>query len=162
MSVLSRYLYLFTRYLNPACGPMVMIQFNPDGSIKLPNRMTKKKENEDRRLKIGRCIKVHKEVVSEWAPKKCALNITLSDAISDARFISYIHDTFAKEVETPLSLIKITDKEYKIEVGSTFRRCSDCTGLISRYRQYLDGNLIEEQGTCPRKKQLFTYDDHFE
>jgi hypothetical protein len=141
-----------------------MIEFNPDGSIKLPERLTKKKQEESVKLTSQRCIKVKKEMVSFTAPKKCILYITLSDFINDNRFIENIYGFFKQNASVPVKITKKGEKNFEIEVGTDFRRCSDCNSLIGRYREFLDGNLIEEKGSCTfeGRKQNFCYDDYFE
>ena len=142
-----------------------MFQFNPDGSLKLSQGAIQKKQESIDRMKRGKCILVHKEMVNFTAPKKCILRIKLSDAIVDNGFMERIHHYFKPQAETPTKIIKLNDKEFDIEIGTNFKRCSDCTDLIKRYREFLDDNLIEEKGNCtyegPRA-QSFTYEDYFE
>jgi endonuclease III len=142
-----------------------MMQFNEDGSLKLSQGTIKKKQETEDRLKRARCIKIHKEMVNFSAPKKCLLHITLSDAITDNRFIESTHKYFKDQCETPTKIIKLNEKEFDIEIGTNFKRCSDCTNLIKRYRQFLDDNVIEEKGNCTYesfKSQNFCYEDYFE
>jgi len=140
-----------------------MIEFNEDGSIKLPDSFQKKKENDEKRMKTSRCIKVRKEVVSDRTPKKCVLRITLSDGISDNRFVENIFNYFNQQAEVPAKIKKLNEKEFEVEIGTCFRRCSDCTSLVGRYRQHLDGNLIEEKAECPyRPNNNFAYEDYFD
>ncbi|MGV8171788.1 MAG: hypothetical protein ACP5OA_03800 [Candidatus Woesearchaeota archaeon] len=142
-----------------------MFQFNPDGSLKISNGAIQKKQENVERMKRGKCITVHKEMVNFTAPKKCVLRIRLSDNVTDSSFMERIHNYFKSQADTPTKIIKLNDKEFEIEVGTDFKRCSDCTNLISRYREFLDDNLIEEKGNCtyigPRA-QSFTYEDYFE
>ena len=141
-----------------------MVEFNPDGSIKLPSQFARAKEENKEKLKSRRCIKVKREVVSFSSPKKCALYITLSEAISDNRFISTIYNYFKENAAVPTKLIKINEKEFKIEVGTDFRRCSDCNSLVNQYREFLDGNMIENKGSCTSegRKKNFCYEDYFD
>jgi len=142
-----------------------MIQFNEDGSLKLSVETIKKKQENENRLKRARCIRIKKEMVNFSAPKKCLLHITISDAITDNRFIESTHKYFREQCEVPTKIIKITDKEFDIEIGTHFKRCSDCSNLIRRYRTFLDDNVIEEKGNCTYesfKSQNFCYEDHFD
>ncbi|MBW2977919.1 hypothetical protein KY331_03680 [Candidatus Woesearchaeota archaeon] len=141
-----------------------MIEFNPDGSVKLPERLVKKKQEDSAKLKTQRCIKVKKAVVNFTAPKKCVLHITLSDFINDNRFVENIYSFFKQNAAVPTKITKIDEKNFDVEVGTDFRRCSDCTSLVNRYREFLDGNLIEEKGSCTfeGRKKDFCYEDHFE
>ena len=40
---------------------------------------------------------------------------------------------------------KITENEFEIEVGTDFKRCSDCTNLMGRFAEFLDNNIIEKK-----------------
>ena len=63
--------------------------------------------------------------------------------------------------EVPTKLKEISEKEFEVEIGTAFRRCSDCTNLISRLRNFLDGNVIENKGSCTLKEREFVYEDYF-
>ena len=104
-------------------------------------------------------------MVNFSAPKKCLLHITLSEAIVDNRFIETTHKYFKEQCTVPTKLIKINEKEFDVEIGTDFKRCSDCSDLIRRYRQFLDDNLIEEKGNCTYesfRSKNFSYEDYFE
>ncbi|MBT4351978.1 hypothetical protein HOD20_05600 [archaeon] len=141
-----------------------MFEFNPDGSIKVPEAVSKKNEDEARKMKYQRCIKIERDLVSTYSPKKCMLHITLSDAFNDNRFIENIYKQFLQRAEVPTKLIKINDKEFNIEVGTDFRRCSDCTSLRNEYREFLDGNFIDKKGSCTfaGRKANFEFEDYFD
>ena len=143
-----------------------MIQFNKDGSLKLPEKLIKNKSEKENRLKKGKCILIQKELVSTFPPKKCALHIKLSEAITNNQFIENIYKDFLNNSEVPSKLIKLNEKEFRIELGTCFKRCSDCSSLINRYKEFLDNNIIEENGTCSYennfKSKNFCYEDHFD
>ncbi len=140
-----------------------MIEFNPDGSIKLPERLAKKKEENNKKLKQQRCILVQRELVNTSAPKKCSLQITLSEALTDNRFIETIYNYFKAKASVPSKLIKIDEKQFKVEIGTDFRRCTDCNSLVNEYREFLEGNIIEKKGGCTfeGRKKNFYYEDYF-
>ncbi|MBT3985474.1 hypothetical protein HOD38_05260 [archaeon] len=138
-----------------------MMEFNPDGSMKLPEHMNRKKEENKEKLKKQRCICVKREVVNFSAPKKCVLQITLSEALSDNRFIETIYNYFKEKATVPHKLTKINEKQFEVEIGTDFKRCSDCNHLISEYRQFFGGNIIDEKGTCTFKGRSFCYEDYF-
>ena len=141
-----------------------MVEFNPDGSIKLPEQFARNKEENKEKLKSRRCIKITRQIVSFTSPKKCILHIILSDVISDNRFIGNIYNYFKEKASVPTKIEKLNDREFKIEVGTDFRRCSDCNSLINQYREFLDGNIIEEKGSCTFEgmKKNFSYEDYFD
>ena len=141
-----------------------MVGFNPDGSIKLPEQYTRKKEENKEKLKSQRCIKIRRDILSFTAPKKCILHITLSESLHDNRFIETIYHHFKEKATVPNKLKKINEKKFEVEIGTDFRRCSDCNSLINSYREFLDGNLIEEKGSCQfeGRKKNFCYEDYFD
>ena len=140
-----------------------MAGFNPDGSIKLPEQFARNKEKNKEKLKSQRCIKIERDIISFTAPKKCVLHITLSDAVIDNRFIETIYGYFKDRASVPNSIKKISEKQFDVEIGTDFRRCSDCSSLINEYREFLDSNIIEEKGGCTfeGKKRNFCYEDYF-
>ena len=141
-----------------------MFQFNPDGSLKISQTAIRAKEDNTQRMKTSRCLHIIKELAQSTPPKKCILYITLSDAIVDNRFVETTHQYFKQESSTPTKLIKINEKEFQIEIGTDFRRCTDCCNLVNRYRDFLDGNIIEKKQGCTFEgfKKNFSYEDHFE
>jgi hypothetical protein len=139
-----------------------MIEFNPDGSLKLPGYMAKQNEERINKLKNQRCIKIQRELVNLTSPKKCRLSITLSEAITDNRFIENIYNEFNQNSTTPMKINKINDKQYEIEIGTEFKRCTECNSLINRYRDFLGGNVIDEKGKCTFQiRRNFCYEDYF-
>ena len=138
-----------------------MVEFNPDGSIKLPELFARKKQENKEKLKQQRCILIKREIVSFTAPKKCVLHITLSDTLSDNRFIETIYKYFKEKASVPNKLVKINEKEFKVEIGTAFRRCTDCNSLINRYREFLNGNLIDDKGSCMFEGRSYCYEDYF-
>lgn len=141
-----------------------MVEFNPDGSIKLPSKFAKQAEENTNKLKSQKCIKIKREIINFTAPKKCKLNITLSQTITDNRFIDTIYNYFKQKANVPNKITKIGDRQFEIEIGTDFRRCSDCNSLIGRYREFLYGNLIDEKGSCTYQstQRNFSYEDYFD
>jgi len=137
-----------------------MIEFNPDGSIKLPPGLLKNKQETENLLKTGRGALIKKEMVNITSPKKCLLHLRLSDTISDNRFVETTYRYFNDNSSVPSRLIKLNDREFDIEIGSHLKRCSDCTNLINGFRDFL--KVIEQKGNCSFKGFDFSYEDYFE
>jgi len=135
-----------------------MVEFNPDGSLKLPAFMAKAKSENEERMRCQRCLKIRRELISFTAPKKCLLHLTLSDALTDNRFVETIYNFFMERSSVPCRLRKIDERHFEVEIGTDFRRCTDCISLINEYREFLDGNLIEEKGSCTFKGRSFSED----
>ena len=141
-----------------------MVEFNPDGSIKLPEQFAKIKKEHEHRMRCSRCIKVKRDMTNFTAPKKCLLNIKLSDAIDDNRFVEHIYYDFKEKASVPSKFTKINDKEFEIEIGTDFRRCTDCNSFVNQLREFIDGNMIDEKSGCTyegRHKE-FCYEDYFD
>ncbi|HLC50623.1 MAG TPA: hypothetical protein VJI97_04315 [Candidatus Nanoarchaeia archaeon] len=142
-----------------------MIEFNPDGSIKIPDFMQKRiQENQDK-FSNNPCILIKKEVVNFTAPKKCVLHMKISDKIHSSEFVDAAFRQIREASSVPLKINKLNEKEFEIEVGTHFKRCSDCTNLIRKYKEIMHGNLIEEKGNCTYSgfaSNSFFYEDHFE
>jgi len=133
-----------------------MAGFNPDGSLKLPEKFEKKKAELDHKMKNEEYLKIRKDVVSIKAPKSCKLQLTLSDAFITNFFIDKVYKYWNEQSEVPSKLKKITETEFHIEIGTCLRRCSDCNKLTERFRTFLDGKVIVDKGTCtfePREYQ---------
>ena len=131
-----------------------MVEFNADGSIRLPGAFAQKKTDEENRFRNTPSIRITKEVISSYQPKKCKLTIELSDRMQRNDFVENIYRFFVQNTETPTKLSKLNEKTFEVEVGSSFRRCSECCSLVNRYREYNDGNLIQ-------KKRLCTYEPNY-
>jgi hypothetical protein len=139
-----------------------MIEFNPDGSIKLPGQFAKQADENKEKLKSQRCIRIKRNIVSSKSPKKCLLQATLSDVFSDNKFMETIFRDFNENSTTPCKLVKIDENNFEIEIGTEFRRCTECCSLVNRYREFLDGNVIEDKGSCTfEQNRNFCYEDYF-
>ena len=143
-----------------------MVEFNEDGSLKLPANLLRSKKEKVEKLKKSNCMLISREIISSFSPKKCALNLKLSEAISDNRFVDNIYKNFLEKSSVPSKIIKLNDKEFRIEIETHFKRCSDCTNLINKYRDFLDNNVIEEKGICSYEgksaSKSFCYEDYFD
>ena len=139
-------------------------EFNSDGSLKFPERLLRISSENESKMKNQRCILIKRDLIITESPKKCVLHIRLSDAISDNRFVETIYNSFRDRSQVPSKLIKSSDKEFDIEIGTCFRRCSDCSSVISNFRDFLEGNVIENKGNCSYEgmNKNFCYEDHFE
>jgi hypothetical protein len=141
-----------------------MVEFNPDGSLKLPTSVLRKKEENEDKMRMQRCIKIERDMVNFTAPKKCILKLTLSDAVRDNRFVENLFNDFNSRAATPMKLKKINEKEFEIEVGTDFKRCSECQSLRNIYREFMYGNIIDKKGNCTYEGRItnFSYEDYFE
>ena len=146
----------------PEKAVMAMVEFNPDGSLKLPSNLAKNIAEKEEKLKNGRCILIRKEIIDNKPPKKCALHIKLSNPINDNRFIEEAYKQLNSRAETPLKLIKLSEKEFKVEIGTSFRRCSECLSLAAALKRFVD--VIEDSKACDfgeRMEARFTEEDYF-
>lgn len=143
-----------------------MIQFNPDGSIKMPSTMQKDKDDKKKRMESSQCIKITKEVQSFTSPKKCCLHLECGKRYSNTEFVENITKSHSQHVDTPIKLQKESTHSFKIFIGTDFKRCQDCTKLISKFNSFASGNSIVEKGNCPyeswEERREFTFEDYFE
>ncbi|MFH1589887.1 MAG: hypothetical protein ABIB43_04940 [archaeon] len=142
-----------------------MVEFNSDGSLKLPKQMLDRKEENEKKMHTQKCMTIKREIMSFTAPKKCVLRLVLSDVFNnDSRFVDTIYGYFKDRAMVPNRLTKISDKEFEVEIGTDFRRCTDCNSLINEFREFLPGNVIEEKGSCSFEGQIknFSYEDYFD
>ncbi len=142
-----------------------MIEFNPDGSIRIPDLMQKRMQENNDKFKNTSCMQIKKEVVNFTAPKKCVLHMKISDKVYNSDFVEQAFKQIKDASSVPLRITKLSDKEFEIEVGTHFKRCSDCTNLIRKYKEIMGGNLIEDKGNCTYSgfsSKGFCYEDHFE
>ena len=140
-----------------------MIEFNPDGSIKLPDGLLKQKKENEFKMKNGLCVTIKKVIISDKSPKKCSLNISLSEKFTNDDFVMRIYSQFMDSSEVPSKLSKIGEREFEVNIGTCFSRCRDCTNLVNRFREFLEGNLIELKGGCTfESNRSFCYEDHFD
>jgi hypothetical protein len=141
-----------------------MIEFNSDGSIKLPDRIMKQNADNEFRMKNGFCLTIKKEIVNDKSPKKCVLHVILSEKIKDEGFVADIYSQFNSSSQVPSKLSRKSDREFDIELGTCFSRCTDCTKLINRLMEFADGNVILEKGGCSfgAERNKFCYEDYFE
>ncbi len=139
-----------------------MIEFNPDGSLKIPPWMTQAKNDEHKILTNPFGMRIVKEVIRYESPKVCHLHITLSPHARTAASVQTITNDFKQHAQTPIKLTEKADKELTIEIGTSFRRCSECTSLIGRFRENAEENLILKKGNCPYEQHSFSNEDYFE
>jgi hypothetical protein len=125
-----------------------MMEFNPDGSLKIGGELARQKEEKENILKKEKSILIKKELVSSFSPKKCVLHITLSNRFENNGFVERVHSGFVNDSEVVTKLTKINEKEFEIEVGTCLRRCTDCNRLVGRFRGAMTGKIIEEKGSC--------------
>ncbi|MBT4824605.1 hypothetical protein HN695_05850 [Candidatus Woesearchaeota archaeon] len=140
-----------------------MIEFNPDGSLKVPGQVAEKKQQDTSKMQNTRCLEIRREIISFTSPKKCKLFLKLSERLTDNRFVENLYKYFQSESEVPTKIIKINEKEFEVEIGTCFRRCSDCNSLINKYKDFMDGCVIEHKGSCSyQPNKNFCYEDYFD
>lgn len=127
------------------------MEFNADGSIKLPESLQTKKDADNRVLE-GRSLSITKQVVKTTAPKSCTLTIVPSKNLEEG-FVEKTYGFFVKRSNTPTKLTR-GNGEYVITIGSAFSRCKDCTMFVSSCRDYL-GRIIEKKGNCTYQNYFF-------
>ena len=100
-----------------------MIDFNPDGSIKIPVLMQKRMQENRDKFENTSCMLIKKEVVNFTAPKKCMLHMKVSDKVYNSGFVEQAFKQIKEASSVPLKITKLSEKEFDIEVGTHFKRC---------------------------------------
>jgi len=97
------------------------------------------------------------------APKKCILHIEVSKKFDQTEFIKSIFNFGTEGNETPMKLIQKDTHEFKVEVGTAFRRCQECVKLSNRYREALQGCMVLDKGNCTFEglQKTWTFEDYF-
>lgn len=139
-----------------------MFEFNPDGSIKVPEHLRRREVDAKERLRSQRCIIFKKEVLSFEAPKKCCITMTLSDKIQDSIPLERAFKAFSELSQTRMRFYKAGEKEFSIEIGTSFRRCTECNSLIERIGHVADASAIVHKGSCTFHQREFCEEDYFE
>ena len=121
------------------------MEFNPDGSIKLPSKFAKQAKK----------MNIRKDIISEYAPKSCRMSIA-----GDKQKIIWVLSRF--ECDTPIKKVE-TDDGFDVEIGSDFKRCSDCKNLSYRLSASVNGDSSIDIGTCTAKgvHPQFCEEDYF-
>ena len=127
------------------------LEFNPDGSMKLPESMVKKKEDEDKIFQDEPCVRIIRDQISTVTPLTCELLIQASDKLDNFDKIEYIFETSKERVVhgvgADLSIKKINNKEYVVKIISGAYRCSWCENFRKGIERSMKVKVIN-WGSC--------------
>lgn len=128
---------------------MVSIEFNPDGSMKLPENIVKKREDDEKIFREEPSIRITRDQISQITPLKCELTIGASDKLKNPERIEsfYNYAKSAFEHMAQLSIQKLSDKEYVVTIVSGQFRCSWCENFRKHLGKELNAKIIN-QGSC--------------
>ena len=125
------------------------MEFNLDGSIKLPKNVLKKKEDDKKTFLEKPSIRVIRNQISSTTPLKCELTIQASERLSDPKKIESIFKQSTGKFShmAQLSIKKINNREFLVKITSGMYRCSWC----NNFREFLGKEFNVEvinQGSC--------------
>ena len=125
------------------------IEFNADGSIKLPGKLQEKKEQQDSNFQDRAVIRITKCKVSASTPLKCELTITASDKVTNPKIISYLFQECSRNFTggADLSIRQTNDREYVISIISGYKRCTWCNQFMDYIRDETDF-AFQVKGYC--------------
>jgi len=128
---------------------MLKIDFNPDGSIKLPKRIIKEREDDDKIFRDEPSIRVTRNQISSITPLKCELTIEASNKLINPKRIKLIYNSASGKFKhmSQLSIQKIHNRKYVVRIISGRFRCSWC----NNFRRYLKKEMnvkIINYGSC--------------
>lgn len=142
---------------------MVKTEFNPDGSLKLPDNIVKKRKDDEKVFREEPAIRIVRDQISSITPLKCELTIEASDKLENPERIESVYNSARGKFEhkAQLSIQKINDKEYVVTIVSGQFRCSWC----ENFRRYLGEELnakIINSGSCFYYTKSGTYGSQFD
>ena len=125
------------------------VEFNPDGSIKLPDRLVKKKIDDEKLFQEQPCIKIIKNQISSSTPLHCELKIQASKKLEDHKDIEKIfrRATGKFRHNAQLSIKKINNREYTVSIISGMYRCDWCNNFKEFIKKELNVEVIN-LGSC--------------
>ncbi|MFH1439956.1 MAG: hypothetical protein ABIG89_05285 [Candidatus Woesearchaeota archaeon] len=112
------------------------IEFNSDGSIKLPGQMQEKKDKDNSDFNNRSAIRITKSKVSASTPLRCELTITASDKVTNPKIISFLFNECSKNFTggAELSIRQINEREYVVSIVSGYKRCTWCNLFLDYIR----------------------------
>jgi len=110
-------------------------EFNPDGSVKLPEwaeKGKKEKEEAEQIFQNEKAIKIDRVQISSETPLKCELIIQASNSLENPERIKSIYEQATGKFRhmATLYITKINDREYKVTIISGMYRCSWCDNFV--------------------------------
>ena len=125
------------------------MEFNQDGSLKLPEEEIKRRENKKQIFQDESAIKITRFQISSTTPLNCELTLHASNKLKEPEKIKQIFEKAKGKFKhmSELSILKIDDKEYKVKIISGRFRCSWCENFRNFLEEELDTKIIN-QGSC--------------
>jgi hypothetical protein len=127
---------------------MTKVEFNPDGSIKLPGKV-KNKVNVESIFRNHPAISVRRRQISTYNPLRCELIIKASDKVTNPSRIESLFNSARGKFKhmSQLSIRERNPHEYVVKIVSGSFRCSWC----EKFRLYLGKEMnvkLIQEGTC--------------
>jgi len=125
---------------------MATTRFHSDGSLEIPQSFKNKIEILEEKGKAQKIL-LTKKIIKDGTPKLCSLSIESNKNLNN------ICDTFRffrNDAETKSSIKKLTEKQFKIYLGTSHSRCEECQQLCSMMKLQHPGMEIEQ---CPLYKK---------
>lgn len=122
------------------------IEFNPDGSMKLPEEIVNKKENDDKIFQNKPSIRIIRNQSSVETPLTCELCIQASNKLENFDKIESIYKRATGKFRhmANLSFRKINNREYNVTIISGMYRCSWC----ENFRTFIEGEMNVKVINC--------------
>ncbi|MBU2637671.1 MAG: hypothetical protein KJ955_01740 [Nanoarchaeota archaeon] len=125
------------------------VEFNEDGSIKLPELITKQKEENKKIFQNEPSIKIIRNQISSVRPLDCELKLHASDKLGNFEMIGGLF----REAEgkfrhmANLSIKRVDGKMFIIRIISGQYRCDWCHKFRELLKNEFDSRVIDE-GSC--------------
>jgi hypothetical protein len=124
-------------------------EFNVDGSLKLPDRIIKKREDDEKIFKERPALKIQRNQTSPTTPLTCELIIEASEHIRNPDRILSLFNTATGKFRhlANLSIIKTDERKYLVKIVSGQFRCSWCRNFKVFLSEELVARIIDF-GSC--------------
>lgn len=122
------------------------LEFNCDGSLKVPNGFVKKLVDSDEVFKDDKAIRIVKKMVSCVNPLKCELLISCSNKFEEVGVVEKLFRSATGKFRhmAQLSFNKVNSYEFKVSIVSGQYRCSWCENFINYLGEKTDCKIIDE------------------
>ncbi len=119
-----------------------MVEFNSDGSIKLPGRMTRQQEENDVIFSSRPSFKMLRNQTSTITPLTCELHIEASKHVNP-NIIESVFNQAKNNFRTDAGLsIRKEEGRYIVKIVSGFNRCNWCHHFINSLSDSADARII--------------------
>lgn len=122
------------------------MKFNEDGSLKLPEGVVKRKDDNEQIFLSEPAIKVVRDMVSMETPLKCVLRLECNDKVPDFERVDELFTAATGKFRhmSDLRISKVDDKNFDVAIVSGQYRCSWCDDFLNFIKSEMGLKMIDE------------------